>query len=179
MGSDVNIHMGGSMENKSSRPRIYTRLRISSAALALGALAAAAVGTGSAGATAPHATAARSLNLNDTAKLHLTDKHALVLKESGTARGSLGGQLFLQLKVTGQHNVTAQLQVYPKGGSLSGNAVANYRVTGSTASFAGAISITKGSGAYSKAKGSGLSFSGTIQRSNDAVTVHVSGKLSY
>jgi hypothetical protein len=180
MGRDINSHLEGSMGNKSLRPRTPARLRISSAALALGAVATAvAFGTGAAGAAAPHAKAARSLNLNDSARLHLQNKHGLVLKEAGTAKGSLGGPLYLQLNVTSTRSVTAQVQVYPKGGSISGSARASYRVAGSTATFSGTMSITKGSGKYSKAKASALSFSGTIQRSNDAVTVHVSGKMSY
>jgi hypothetical protein len=178
MGSDVNSHLEGSMGTKASRPRTSAR-RISSAALALGAVATAATfGVGAAGAS-PQAKAARSLNLNDSASLHLQNKHGLVLKESGNAKGSLGGTLYLQLDVTSTRSVTAQVQVYPKGGSISGNAKASYRVAGSTASFSGTLAITKGSGTYSKAKASALSFSGTIQRSNDAVTVHVSGKMSY
>ncbi len=168
------------MGNKSLRPRTPARLRISSAAFALGAVATAvAFGTGAAGAASPHARAARSLNLNDSAKLHLQNKHGLVLKETGTAKGSLGGPLYLQLDVTSTRSVTAQVQVYPKGGSISGSAKASYSVAGSTATFSGTLAITKGGGTYSKAKASALSFSGTIQRSNDAVTVHVSGKMSY
>lgn len=169
------------MGNQSLRTRTHARRRISSAALALGAVASAAVlGTGVAGASSPHAKAARSLQLNDSAKLHLSNHKGITLKEQGTATGSLGGPLYLQLKVTSTRSVTAEIQVYPsKGGSISGAAKANYRVAGSTASFSGTMSITKGSGAYSKAKASALSFSGTIQRSNDAVTVHVSGKMSY
>ncbi len=165
---------------KSSRMRLSARAQVSTAALALGALAtAAAFGTGAAGAASPHAVAARTLSLNDSASLHLQNKHGLVLKEGGTAKGSLGGTLYLQLDVTSTRSVTAQVQVYPKGGSISGNASAAYRVAGADASFSGTMSITKGSGTYSKAKASGLSFSGTIQRSNDAVTVHLSGKMSY
>jgi hypothetical protein len=180
MGRDIYSHTEGSMGNKSLRPRTPARLRISSAALALGAIATAvAFGTGAAGAASPHAKAARSLNLNDSAKLHLSNHKGVVLKEQGTAKGSLGGPLYLQLKVTSTRSVTAQIQVYPNGGSISGNAKASYRVAGSTATFSGTLAITKGSGAYSKAKASALSFSGTIQRSNDAVTVHVSGKMSY
>jgi hypothetical protein len=180
MGSDVNSHMEGSMGTKSSRPRSSARSRISSAALALGAVATAAVfGTGAAGASSPRATAARSLTLNDSARLHLQNKHGIELKEGGTAKGTLGGPLYLQLKVTSTRSVSAQVQVYPKGGSISGNAKASYHVAGSTATFSGTLAITKGSGTYSKAKASALSFSGTIQRSNDAVTVHVSGKMSY
>ncbi len=180
MGSDINSHMEGSMGNKSLRPRTHARLRISTAALALGALAtAAAFGGGAAGAASPHAKAARSLTLDDSASLHLQNKHGVELKEGGTAKGTLGGPLYLQLKVTSTRSVTAQVQVYPSGGSVSGSAKASYHVSGATATFSGTMAITKGSGKYSKAKASALSFSGTIKRSNDAVTVRVSGKMSY
>jgi hypothetical protein len=181
MGRDINIHLEGSMGNKSLRPRTAARLRISTAALALGALAtAAAFGGGAAGAASPHAKAARTLNLNDSASLHLQNKHGLVLKEAGTAKGTLGGPLYLQLNVTSTRSVTAQIQVYPNGGgSIKGSASAVYTVQGSTAAFSGSMKVTGGSGRYSKAHGSGLKFSGTIKRSNDAVTVRVSGKLSY
>jgi hypothetical protein len=180
MGSDINSHMEGSMGTKSLRPRAGARLRISSAALALGALATVAVlGGGVAGASGPHATASRTLTLNDSASLHLQNKHGVELKEGGTAKGTLGGPLYLQLKVTSTRSVSAQVQVYPSGGSVSGSAKASYSVAGSTASFSGTLAITKGSGKYSKAKASALSFSGTIKRSNDAVTVRVSGKMSY
>jgi hypothetical protein len=180
MGRDINSHMEGSMGNQSLRPRMPARSRISTAALALGALATAvAFGTSAAGAASPHAKAARTITLNDSASLHLQNKHGLVLKEAGKAKGTLPGTLYLQLDVTSTRSVTAQVQVYPKGGSISGNAKASYSVQGSSASFSGTLAITKGSGTYSKAKASALSFSGTIQRSNDAVTVHVSGKMSY
>jgi hypothetical protein len=181
MGRDINSHLEGSMGNKrASRPRTSPRARVTSTALALGALATAAVfGTGVAAAS-PHAKAARTLTLSDSARLHLQNKHGLVLKEAGNAKGTLGGALYLQLNVTSTRSVTAQIQVYPtKGGSISGSARASYRVEGSFARFSGTMSVTKGSGTYSKAKASSLSFSGTIQRSNDAVTVRVSGKMSY
>ena len=168
------------MGTKSSRPRVSARLRISSAALALGAVATATVfGAGAAGAASPHAKAARSVDLNDSASLHLQNKHGIELKEGGTAKGNLPGPLYLQLKVTSTRSVTAEVQVYPKGGSISGNAKASYHVKGSVATFSGTMDVTKGSGTYSKAKASALSFSGTIQRSNDAVTVRVSGPMSY
>jgi hypothetical protein len=181
MRREINSHMEGTMGNHSSRKRSKSaRTRISTAAVALGAVAtAAAFGTAGAGAAAPPAIAARTLSLNDSASLHLENKHGLVLKEGGTAKGSLGGPLYLQLDVNSTRSVTALVQVYPKGGSVSGSAKANYHVAGSTASFSGTMTITKGSGTYSKAKASALSFSGTIQRSNDAVTVHVSGNMSY
>ena len=61
---------------------------------------------------------------------------------------------------------------------MTGSASGSYRNNGSTASFSGTLTITSGTGSYAHAHGSGLSFSGTIQRSNDAVTVHVSGHFS-
>ena len=170
------------MGTKSSRPRASARLRISSAALALGAVATATAtvfGAGAAGAASPHARIARSVNLNDSASLHLENKHGIELKEGGTAKGNLPGPLYLQLKVTSTRGVSAKVEVYPGKSSISGSATASYHVSGSTAAFSGTMEVTKGSGTYSKAKASALKFSGTIQRSNDAVTVHVSGPMSY
>jgi hypothetical protein len=179
MGRDTNSQMEESMGTASHRPRRRARLQISTAALAVGAAATAvALVPGAAGARST-AHAARTMNIKESASLHLNNKHGLVLKESGTAKGTLSGPLYLQLTVTSTRSVTATVQVYPGGGSLSGKASANYRVNGATASFSGSLNITGGGGRYSKAKGSGLSFSGTIRRSNDAVTVYVSGKLSY
>jgi hypothetical protein len=183
MGRNINGQMEGSMGNRSSGPHSVVRSRVSIAGLALGALAASAVfatgAAGVAGAASPHATAARTLNLNDTGTLTESNHHGVILKEQGSAKGTLAGTIYLQLDVTSTRTVTAEVQVYPKGGSLKGDAKASYSNQGSFASFSGTLSITGGSGTYSKAKGSGLSFTGTIKRSNDAVTVHVSGKLSY
>ncbi len=64
------------------------------------------------------------------------------------------------------------------GGSISGNATATYRRSGGTANFSGTLTITGGSGSYTHIHGSGLRFSGTINQSNDAITVQMSGTLS-
>jgi hypothetical protein len=180
MGRDINSHMEGLMGNKSTRKRRSARAQISTAALALGALAAvAAVGTGAAGA-APNAHAARTLDLKDDASLSLSNKKGFELKESGKASGSLPGTIYIQLKVASERSVTAKIQVYPSGGTLDATASGSYRVvSSSTASFSGKLNITGGSGRYSKAKGSGLSFSGTVHRPGDSVAVRVSGNMSY
>jgi hypothetical protein len=176
--------MEESMGNRSSKPRLSVRHGVSGGGLALGALAAVALlGTGAvgaAGAASPHASAASTLNLNDTANLSLSNKKGFELKEAGSAKGSLAGKIYLQLKVESERTVTAKIQVYPSGGSLSATASGSYRVeSSSTASFSGTLNITGGSGRYSKAKGSRLSFSGTVHRPGDAVSVRVSGKMSY
>lgn len=166
---------------QSSRSRTSARLRATIAALAVLALAlAAAVGTGAAGAAGPSAKAATSFNLSDSANLSLNNHKGVELKESGTAKGNLPGKIYIQLRLASSRSVTAKIQVYPSRGSVAASASATYRVvTSSSASFAGTMNITGGSGRYAKAKGSHLSFTGTVHRPSDSVSVHVSGKMSY
>jgi hypothetical protein len=161
---------------------VHTRSRISrslTGALFATSACALALTLGTAGASGSTAAAARTVSLNDTAHLHRTSSHGFNLYESGSASGSLGGSITLHLDVVSTNRVTAQITVHPRGGgSINGSASGSYRNNGATASFSGTMSVTSGSGGYSGAHGSGLSFSGTIQRSTDAVTVHVSGHFS-
>jgi hypothetical protein len=136
-----------------------------------------ALAVGVAGASGSTAHAARTVSLNDTGNLHKTSKHGFNLYESGSASGSVSGSVTLHLDVVSTNKFTAELTVNPKGSSISGKASGAYRTDGGTASFTGTLSINHGSGSYSGAHGT-VSFSGTIQRSNDSVTVHVSGKFS-
>jgi hypothetical protein len=141
-------------------------------AAAVGALALAA------GAAGSPAVEARTISLNDTAHLRQISAHSYKLYESGQATGTVAGTLYLHLTIASTNHVTAELSIYPRGSSMTGTASGNYRVNGGTASFSGSMSIVRGTGSYSGAHGSGLSFSGTIQRSNKAITVHVSGNLA-
>ena len=124
------------------------------------------------------ALAARTISLNETGRLHRTGSSGLKLNEQGTASGTIKGTIFIHLDVVSPNRVTAEVNIYPSGGSLTGSGSASYHVNGSTASFAGKLSITRGSGSYAHAHGSGLSFTGTIQRLSGAVTVHLSGSMS-
>jgi hypothetical protein len=151
--------------------------------LAVGGTLAAAAGAlalaiGASGASGSTALAARTITLNDTGHLHRTSSKGFNLYESGSASGSVSGSISLHLDVVSTNRVTAELSVYPKGSSLSGTASGSYRNNGATATFSGTLSINKGTGSYAHAHGSGLKFTGTIERSNDAVTVQVSGHLS-
>jgi hypothetical protein len=121
---------------------------------------------------------ARSLSLDESARLHLTSHRGLTLNEQGDALGTISGTIFLHLNVVSTNRVTAEVGIYPSGGSISGLAIASYRPSGAVASFSGTMSIARGTGRYAHARGSGLSFTGTIRRTNDAVTVHVSGPMS-
>lgn len=164
--------------SRSRRSRRPARFAVSAATV--GSLAAvAALAGGNAVAAGPVAHAARSISIKETGNLRYSNKRGSEIKEQGSAKGTLSGPIYLQLRVVSTRFVTAQIQVYPSGSLLRGSASANYSTHGSFASFSGHLSIKGGSGRYSKAHGSGLSFSGTINRSNDAVTVHVSGRFSY
>lgn len=130
--------------------------------------------------TAPAATAraAGTISLNDSGRLHLTSHHSFTLNEQGSASGTISGTIYIHLNVVSTNRVTAEVSIYPSGGSLTGSANASYRPAGAVATFSGTMSVTRGTGHYNGAHGSGLAFSGTIQRSNDAVTVRVSGRMS-
>jgi hypothetical protein len=130
-------------------------------------------------ASAMGARIARTVTLNETGRLHLTSKHNFTLNEQGAASGTAKGTIYVHLTAVSSSRVTAEINIYPHGGSLSGEGSASYSRSGTTASFSGALSIGRGTGSYANAHGAGLSFSGTIQESDDdAITVRVSGRVS-
>jgi hypothetical protein len=136
------------------------------------------LGTGISSAAPAKATAAKTITLNESGQLHRTSHSGLKLNEQGAASGTIKGTIYIHLDVVSPNKVTAEVSIYPNGGSLTGSGSAAYRVNGGTASFSGTLSITRGTGSYAGAHGSGLSFSGTIQRLSGAVSVHLSGSMS-
>jgi hypothetical protein len=126
----------------------------------------------------PTALAAKTFSLNENGDLHLTSKQGFTLNEGGPASGTVKGTIYVHLKIVSSTHVTAEISIYPHGGSITCSGSASYKREGSSANFAGALSIERGTGSYAHARGSGLSFSGTIQRSNDAIDVHVGGTAS-
>lgn len=126
----------------------------------------------------PPAHAGKTVSLQESGDLHLTSRHGFTLNEQGTGTGTIAGTIYVHLKIVSTKQVTAEMNIYLKGGSITGLARAAYHREGAIGHFAGSLSIVRGTGSYANAHGSGLSFSGTIQRSNYAVTVHVSGTVS-
>jgi hypothetical protein len=122
------------------------------------------------------ASGARVLSLNESGNLHLTSKSGFTLNEQGLASGTVKGKIYVRLSIVSSSRVTAEMSIYPNGGSITANGSAAYHKEQTNARFSGSISIERGTGSYAHARGSGLTFSGTIQRANDAVTVHVAGK---
>ncbi len=125
----------------------------------------------------PSVASAKSINLNDTGHLSLKNTKGLKLEGNGSANGTISASLKLNVSVVSTNKVSVRVSISPKGGSLGGTGSGSYGVDGSKANFSGSLKITEGSGSYKGAKGT-LKFSGVIERSNHAVTVQVSGKLT-
>ncbi|HTZ85391.1 MAG TPA: autotransporter [Solirubrobacteraceae bacterium] len=127
----------------------------------------------------PLATAARTTTLNETGHLHLIRKHDFTLYERGSASGTVAGTINVRLTAVSSSRVTVDVSISPPGGSISGSGSGSYRRSGTVANFSGSMSFGAGTGKYKNARGSGLSFSGSIQESrSDAITVYVHGKVS-
>lgn len=128
--------------------------------------------------TTHNAVDARTVSLNESGNLHLTSRRGFTLNERGPATGTAGGTIYVHLKIVSTTRVTAEVNIYPNGGSITGYASAAYHREGATGWFSGSMSINRGSGSFNHVQGSGLSFSGTIQRSNYAISVHVRGTVT-
>jgi|SRR5580692_7844777 hypothetical protein len=164
------------MQNESRKANGLTRLLTVAATLPLATgLTLGALIPSVSQARAPVASGARALSLNENGDLRLTSKQGFTLNEQGLASGTVKGTIYVHLKIVSSNRVTAELSIYPSGGSITAQGSASYHKESALAHFSGSIAIERGTGSYAHARGSGLSFSGTIQRSNDSVTVHVAG----
>jgi hypothetical protein len=124
------------------------------------------------------ARAARVVALNESAHLRLTSRKGFTLNEQGSVRGTVSGTIYVHLKIVSSSRVSAEVSIYRPGGSITGYASASYRRGAQKGTFKGTLSLARGTGVYRFAKGVGLSFSGTIQRSDYAIAVHVGGRAS-
>jgi hypothetical protein len=158
---------------------VRARAMLVAGALSAGALAGLAGLDAVASADGASAVAARTLALNETGHLRRTSSSGIKLNEQGSATGTIKGAIYIHLDLTSPSRARMEVSIYPSGGSITGIAYADYRVSGPTATFSGSMSVTRGTGSYAKAHGSGLSFSGTIQRVSGAATVRASGTISF
>lgn len=123
------------------------------------------------------AAAARTLNVNDEAHLHVTGSEGELLDESGPAAGSLPGTVRVRFSVGA--TVGGSFTIYPRGGgSISGRGTARLHSTGTYASFGGTMYVTRGTGRYAHAHGHGGLY-GTVNRRTNALVVQTTGRLSY
>jgi hypothetical protein len=124
------------------------------------------------------ASATRTTSLRENGNLRLTSRHGFTLNEQGRASGTIAGTIYVHLKIVSSKRVTAEVNIYARGGSISGYGDASYRRAGATGNFSGSLSVNRGTGSYNHARGTGLSFDGTIRRSDYAIAVRVRGNVT-
>jgi hypothetical protein len=161
-----------------SRRPTQVMIAVTVAATLSSLLAPAALGEGTAQPPIPIAGAARTISMDESGSLRLTGRHGFTLNEQGRASGTVTGTIYVHLKIVSSKRVTAEVNIYPRGGSISGYGTAGYSRQGAMGHFSGSLSINRGTGTYRNAHGSGLSFSGTIRRSDYAITVSVRGNVT-
>jgi hypothetical protein len=121
--------------------------------------------------------AARTLNVTDTAHTHYVREVGSMLLDEGSATGGLPGKVSVQFNV-GATSVSASFTIYAHGGTISGHGSGVLHGVGAIVSFAGTMTVTRGTGRYSHAHGHG-GFYGLINRGNYAATVQTTGTLTY
>jgi hypothetical protein len=138
------------------------------------------VGAGGTSSAAPSAQAAKrkTLDMTDTARLHLTRKNGNVIYEKGTATGTLPGKVTARF-VTGVTKVTGTVTFRPySGGSLTLTAVGYPQSASTVTRFTGNVAVRKGTGRFRNALGSGT-FSGTANRRTWDITVTARARITY
>jgi hypothetical protein len=120
---------------------------------------------------------ARKMYLSENAQLRFTHEDGSALVEHGSATGTYNAPVTAILTIH-PTSVTAIVTLFPKGGSLTGTAQANYIVKGSIGYFGGTLRITGGTGTYRHASGKALGISGTINRENFNMTVKAHGEIN-
>jgi len=155
------------------------KLQPTAATLALIAttLAVTAIGSDAQTVGEPRARATSTLTATDTARLHLVRSSGSAILEEGHASGTLPGTIKAYINVGA--TVTASFTIYPsRGGSISGRGSGKLKGRSAEPSFAGTMTITRGTGRYAHARGTG-GFYGTLTRSSYAMTVQTTGTLFY
>jgi hypothetical protein len=120
---------------------------------------------------------AKTTYLVESSQLKFTGEEGSSLDEHGTATGTYDAPVSAKLTIHPTY-VTAIVTIFPRGGSITGTAEANYIVQKSTGYFGGTLTVTNGTGTFRHASGKSLGISGTINRYTFAATVKAHGEIS-
>jgi hypothetical protein len=152
----------------------------SGAALAFpGGASAHSASAGSSAHGLPGAVTARVIVLNLKSTLHLVGPPGHVDYSKGTVSGSLSGTASTRFVSLGTAKGESTFTIYPStGGSLTGRSLTQGHVVGASLYFSGTSTITGGTGRWAHAHGTGLTFSGVLNRQNYHSTVTTHGNVS-
>jgi len=132
------------------------------------------LGTGI-GSASPTAHATRTVKISESVDLHLVKKKGGILKEKGTATGTLSGSVSATFNTSNLAQVTGTVTFFTRGGSVTITALGYPQ---SLSKFSGPISVKSGTGRFRHAHGSG-SCSGNVNRKSWHITVKAHGTLTY
>jgi len=124
----------------------------------------------------PQARTATTLRVADTAHLHRVRCSCNDVREEGEAKGSLPGKVSAYVNVGAP--IIFRFTITLHGGSLSGEGSGKPKGNPAEPSFAGNMTVTRGTGRYRHAHGTG-GFYGTINRRTYAAVMQTTGTLSY
>jgi hypothetical protein len=134
----------------------------------------------SAGATTTiRAHSAGTTTVKDEGNLRFVKSSGSTLIDEGHASGTIPGNVRIHFTYTGNPNVSAQITIYGQHGTLQVRATGRLSSpTNPNPSFSGTLTITGGSGRYSRAHGGGKLY-GVFHRRSYGMTVQTQGTIHY
>jgi hypothetical protein len=126
---------------------------------------------------ANNASVARVISLHEYATLRVTKNSGSNLDGEGTASGTLRGSLSLRIVVDSAERMSASFFGRGRPGTLSGQGVSRYQVSGNNLRYTGTVRISRGTGTYAHASGSGIHIEGTMNRQRKTITMTISGQM--
>jgi hypothetical protein len=159
---------------------MVARLMICICATALVATAVGVTAQASGTTGSPVAKATNRVDLVEVGHLKLSKEEGSAISERGQARGTYDAPVTASFTMRPK-SVTVVFAIYPRGGSITGTAYANYKIVNSLGYFGGTFTLGHGTGKYShisEVDGKPLGFSGIINRNTFEVEVKAKGEVN-
>lgn len=128
----------------------------------------------------PMARESKTVDLVEHASLKLVAEKGVVITERGQATGTYDAPITASFTIHPK-SITAVVTIYPRGGSITGTAHANYEIVKSLGYFGGTFTLGHGTGKYShisEVNRKALGISGIINRYTYATEVKANGEAT-
>jgi hypothetical protein len=143
----------------------------------LGGVAAHAQARARAGGKRAEAHTAGTIDLRETATLHLTRSRGMLHEAEGQASGTIQGRMRLRIDVETVSTMSVSFAGSSGSNALAGDGAGRYTISGSTLRFTGTSTITHGAGTYAHASGDGIRFEGILNRVKGTITMAITGQI--